>query len=98
MQRGLQQTERVDQTASEAQLLPGGSLESRSLHTVLIQVELLLGLFADQLGLQTHKNRFYFCRPSSSIGGNVFYKSKVFTLQMSLGMSSSTRMQSWSPP
>lgn len=58
MQRGLQQAERVDQTASEAQLLPGGSLESRSLHTVLIQVELLLGLFADQLGLQTHKQIF----------------------------------------
>ncbi len=69
MQHGLQQTERVNQTTSEAQLLPGGSFQPRSLHTVLIQVKLLLGLFADQLSLQTHNNRkknSRLCRPVAS--------------------------------
>ena len=54
MERGLQETERVDEAASEAQLLPDGSSQPRSLHAVLVQVKLLLGLFADQLGLQRH--------------------------------------------
>lgn len=52
---GLQQTERVDQTSSEAQLLSDSPLQACPLHTVLVQIELLLRLFADQLGLKTHK-------------------------------------------
>lgn len=47
MQRGLQESQRVNQTAGEAQLLPHSSLQPRPLRAGFIQLELLLSLLAD---------------------------------------------------
>lgn len=47
----MQEDEGVHQPRSKAQLLPWRPPEASTLSTVLSQLELLLGLFADQLGL-----------------------------------------------
>lgn len=56
VQRGLQQTQRIDQTCSETQLLPNRTSQADPFHTSFTELELLLSLFADQLCLHTNKN------------------------------------------
>lgn len=51
VQRGLQQAQRVHQPRCEAQLLSCRSPQPRARRAVLVQLELLLRLFADQLRL-----------------------------------------------
>lgn len=94
VERGLQQTQGVDQPPGEAQLLASSPPQPRPLRAVLMQVELLLSLFADQLSLRT-RGRSWPSEPPALASAAV---KRSATLQTSLGMSSSTRMQSWSPP
>lgn len=57
VQRGLQQAEGIDQPPGEAQLLPRRPPQAQPLHARLVQLELLLRLFADQLGLKANGGR-----------------------------------------
>lgn len=59
VQRGLQQTERVHQTRGEAALLSRSSSERLGLGHGPVQVELLLGLFADQLSLSEVRRKTF---------------------------------------
>lgn len=56
VQRGLQEAEGIHQPCSKAQLLSRSAPEASTLRAVLVQIKLLLSLFADQLGLLGRTN------------------------------------------
>lgn len=102
VQGGLQQAEGVNQSWGKAALFSWRPSEPRALLQVPIQVKLLLGLFTDQLslpGMRIQTPTVLVTETDSVKQQEVGWSLReLHTLQMSLGMSRRTSIQSWSPP